>query len=144
MAFQQIILEGHLGRDPEMRYAPSGDAVTNFSMAVNEVYNNKAGEKIENTYWFRVTVWGKMAENCAEYLHKGSEVLVVGTIQGDPKTGGPRIYKKNDGFAGASFEVKAQTVRFVGGKKAAGDDGESGDGGLQVAGDDAGTDEMPF
>jgi single-strand DNA-binding protein len=111
--FQTIILAGNLGRDPEMRYTPSGQAVTSFSVATNRQYTNNNGETIKETMWFRVSVWGKMAEVCNQYLKKGSKVLVEGRLTADPATGGPRIWSGQDGSNRASFEVNAQTVRFL-------------------------------
>lgn len=113
MSYQKIIITGNLGRDPEMRYTPSGQAVTSFSVAVNESYTSANGEKIKKTIWFRVTAWGKQAETCNQYLKKGQQVLVDGRMSADPATGGPKIWTKQDGSAGTSFEVSAQTVRFL-------------------------------
>ena len=111
--FQTIILAGNLGRDPEMRYTPSGQPVTSFSVATNRQYTNNSGETVKETIWFRVSVWGKMAETCNQYLKKGSKVLVEGRLTADAATGGPRIWNAQDGSARASFEVNAQTVRFL-------------------------------
>jgi len=114
--FQQLMIVGFLGKDPEMRYAPSGDAVTNFNVATNRKYTNKAGTKIEETTWFRVSTWGKTAENCNQYLQKGSKVLVVGRLVGDPQYGGPKIWTAQDGTARANFELSASEVRFLSSK----------------------------
>ncbi len=70
MSFHTIIITGNLGRDPEMRYTPSGQAVTSFSVAQNDSYTNSNGEKVKRTLWFRVTAWGKQAETCNQYLKK--------------------------------------------------------------------------
>jgi single-strand DNA-binding protein len=113
MSFQTIIIAGNLGRDPEMRYTPSGQAVTNFSVAVNESFTSSSGERIQRTIWFRVSAWGKQAETCNQYLKKGRMVLVEGRLTTDPNTGGPRIWTAQDGTARASFEISAQTVRFL-------------------------------
>jgi len=111
--FQTIILAGNLGRDPEMRYTPTGQAVTSFSVATNRRYTNNNGESVKETIWFRISAWGKMAETCNQYLKKGSKVLVEGRLTADPATGGPRIWTGQDGSPRASFEVSAQTVRFL-------------------------------
>ncbi len=111
--YQNVIIVGNLGGDPEMRYIPSGQAVTKFSVATNRQYTNNAGERIKETTWFRVNVWGKQAEACNQYLRKGSKVLVEGRMQQDKATGGPRIWTGNDGSPRASFEMTAQTVRFL-------------------------------
>lgn len=127
MSYQKIIITGNLGRDPEMRYTPSGQAVTSFSVAVNESYTSANGEKVKRTIWFRVTAWGKQAEICNQYLKKGSQVLVDGRMSADPATGGPKIWTKQDGSSGSSFEVTASTVRFLSSRTDA--DGGSGGGG---------------
>src|SRR3990172_4823962 len=92
--YQKLIIAGHLGKDPEMRYAPNGDPVTSMSVATNSKYTDKSGQKVEETTWFRVSVWGKQAETCNQYLKKGSAVLVEGRLQADKATGGPRIYPR--------------------------------------------------
>jgi len=113
MSYQKIIVTGNLGRDPEMRYTPSGQAVTSFSVAVNESYTSANGEKVKKTIWFRVTAWGKQAEICNQYLKKGQMVLVDGRMSADPNTGGPKVWTKQDGSTGSSFEITASTVRFL-------------------------------
>ncbi len=115
MSFQTIIIVGHLGREPEMRYSPSGQAVTNFNLAVNRQHNGSNGQADKVTTWFRVSAWGRNAETCNEYLHKGSLVLVEGRLVCDPETGGPRLYSRKDGTPSASFEVMSNTVRFLSG-----------------------------
>jgi single-strand DNA-binding protein len=112
--FQTIILAGNLGRDPEMRYLPSGQALTTFSVATNRQYTGSDGQLVKETTWFRITAWGKQAETCNQYLKKGSKVLVEGRLTSDPATGGPKIWNRQDGTPGASFEVSASTVRFLG------------------------------
>jgi single-strand DNA-binding protein len=67
MSFQTIIIVGHLGRDPEMRYTPAGQAVTNFNLAANRQYTDSSGQVVKETTWFRVSAWGKTAENCNQY-----------------------------------------------------------------------------
>jgi single-strand DNA-binding protein len=111
--YQTVIIVGNVGRDPEMRYTPSGQAVTSFSVATNRQYNNNNGETVKETVWFRVSAWGKTGETCNQYLKKGSKVLIEGRLTADPATGGPRIWTSQDGSPRASFEVSAQTVRFL-------------------------------
>ncbi|MCX6037726.1 MAG: single-stranded DNA-binding protein, partial [Chloroflexi bacterium] len=111
--YQTIIIVGNVGRDPEMRYTPSGQAVTSFSVATNRQYTNNNGETVKETIWFRISAWGKTGETCNQYLKKGSKVLVEGRLTADPVTGGPRIWQAQDGTSRASFEVSAQTVRFL-------------------------------
>jgi single-strand DNA-binding protein len=109
--FCKIILIGNLGADPEMRYTPSGQPVTSFRMATNRKWTDReTNEPKEETTWFRVSVWGKQAEFCNEYLRKGRMVLVeADRIQANAYT------KKDSGEAAASLEVTARSVRFLGG-----------------------------
>jgi len=108
-----LIVHGNLGRDPEMHYTPSGQAVASFSMAETRTYTNKDGDKIKETTWYRVSAWGKLAEIVNQYLKKGSKVLVEGRLTPDKETGGPRLYQKQDSSWSASFEVTAYTVEFL-------------------------------
>ena len=110
--YHTIIIVGNLGRDPEMRYTPTGQAVTNFPVATNRQYTASSGESVKETIWFRISVWGKQAETCNQYLRKGGKVLVEGRLNPDPNTGGPRIWQGQSG-PGASFEVTANTVRVL-------------------------------
>ena len=110
--YQRVVLVGNLGRDPEMRYTPNGTPVTSFSVATNRKYTASDGQLREETLWFRVSVWGKQAEGCNQYLTKGQRVLVEGQLIGD-ESGSPRIWTGQDGKPRASFEVRAQTVRFL-------------------------------
>ena len=114
--YHKIIIVGNLGRDPEMRYTPDGTPVTNFSVATSRRWTNPDGSPGEETVWFRVAAWRRLAETCNQYLSKGRQVLVEGVIQPDRDTGGPRIWTRQDGTAAASFEVRAFTVRFLGGR----------------------------
>ena len=109
----KIEIIGHLGRDPEMRYTPQGQATTSFSVATTRRYTASNGEQVKETTWFRVTVWGNQAEACNKFLKKGSLVSVEGRLVPDKATGGPRIWTKQDGTPAASFEVTAATVRFL-------------------------------
>lgn len=140
--YSTVIIVGNVGRDPEMRYTPSGQAVTSFSVATNRQYTNNNGESIKETTWFRVSAWGKQAETCNQYLRKGSKVLVEGRLTSDPATGGPRIWKAQDGSPRASFEVNAGTVRFLSSRN-------ESDGSAPAGGEDGGfaepnDDEIPF
>ena len=111
--YQNLIIVGNLGRDPEMRYTPSGQAVTNFNVATNRKYTASDGNQVKETTWFRVSTWGKTAEVCNQYLKKGSRVLVEGRLNPDPSTGGPRIWTRQDGTSAASYELTANQVRFL-------------------------------
>lgn len=113
--YQKLIIAGNLGQDPEMRYMSDGQAVTNFSVACNRRWNDKTtGEQQEEVTWFRVSVWGRQAEAAHQYLSKGRQVLVEGRLRPDPNNGGPRVWTRNDGSVGASFEVVADRVQFLG------------------------------
>lgn len=132
--YQKIIIVGNLGRDPEMRYTPSGQAVTNFSVATNRRYTNSNGEKVDETVWFRVSTWGKLAETCNQFLTKGRKVLVEGRLTADPATGGPRLWAGQDGQQRASFEISAVNVHFLSSRGE--EDGQPGAGGEPVEEDD--------
>ena len=121
--YHKIIIAGNLGRDPEMRYTNSGQAVTNLSVATSNKWTGQDGQSHDETIWWRVSVWGKQAEICKNYLAKGRQVLVEGRISGDriPSSGGgeqivPRVWTGQDGQPRASYEITAQTVRFIGGR----------------------------
>ena len=118
--YQQIVIVGNLGRDPEMRYTPTGTPVTSLNVATNRKYTGSDGQQVKETTWFRVSVFGKQAEACAQYLKKGSSVLVEGRLSPDPATGGPKVFTRQDGTTGTSYEIFANTVRFLGGRDAAG------------------------
>jgi single-strand DNA-binding protein len=113
--FQQIILIGNLGNDPELRFTPSGVAVASFSLAVNRSWTGADGERKDKSTWFRVSVWNKQAETVTQYLHKGSKVMVVGEVEE------ARVFTGKDGTPRASLEVKSQSVRFMDSKKDSGD-----------------------
>jgi single-strand DNA-binding protein len=112
--YSKLIIVGNLGSDPEMRYTPSGQAVTNFSVASNRKYKNSAGETVTETTWFRVSAWGRQAEVCNQFLSKGRQVMIEGRLNADKETGGPRTYTRNDGTPGASYEVTSDRVIFLG------------------------------
>lgn len=111
--FQQVIIIGNLGRDPEMRYTPTGQPVTSFSVAVNRQWISGSGEKNKETTWFNVQAWGKRGEVCNQYLRKGSKVMVTGRMTPDKKTGRPRVWTAQSGDVGASYELTALDVRFL-------------------------------
>ncbi|HMD89272.1 MAG TPA: single-stranded DNA-binding protein [Anaerolineaceae bacterium] len=140
--FHTIIIVGNVGKEPEMRYTPNGQAVTSFSLASSRNYTGQNGQLVKETIWFRVSVWAKQAETVSQYVHKGSKVLVEGRLIADPATGGPRVWTRQDGTPGASFEVTASTVRFLSSKAegtaAAGE--EPG----EVAGDVGAEGDIPF
>ena len=112
--FVKVTAIGNLGRDPEMRYTQSGQAVTSFSIASTRKWNGGDGTKREETTWLRCSAWGKLAEVCAEYLAKGRQVYVEGRLQVDAN-GNPRTFERQDGTTGASFELTVETIQFLGG-----------------------------
>ena len=103
-----VVLCGNLTRDPEVRQIPSGMSVADLGLAVNENYKNKAGELVETTVWVDVVVWGKTAENCGQYLHKGAPVLVEGRLQLDQWS------DKTSGEKRSKLRVRADRVHFLG------------------------------
>jgi single-strand DNA-binding protein len=117
MSYQEITIVGFLGRDPEMRYTPGGSAVTSFPLAANRRHRDAQGELVKETTWFQVTAWERQAENAAQYLQKGSQVLVRGRLNPDSQTGGPRLYERRDGSAGASYEVTAREIIYLSGRE---------------------------
>ncbi len=104
----KVILIGNLGRDPEVRFTPNGQAVARFSVATTEKWRDQQGQLQERTEWHNVVVWGKQAESCGQYLAKGRQVYVEGRLQ-------TRSYDDKDGVKRQITEVVAQTVRFLGG-----------------------------
>jgi single-strand DNA-binding protein len=108
MSYEQTTILGNLGRDPELKYTQSGQAVCDFSVAVTTSWNDRTtNEKRERTNWYRVAAWGQLGETCARYLSKGRQVLVIGTVEA-------RAYMDKSGQPAASLELRAQQVRFVG------------------------------
>ena len=113
--FHKLIIAGHCGNEPTMKYTTDGKAVTTFSVA--------ASNRKDETVWFRVSTWDKQAETCNQYLHKGSKVLVEGALKAEPS-----VYEKKDGSGWASnYEMTADNVRF-----------------LSCKSDDAPDDDVPF
>jgi single-strand DNA-binding protein len=138
--YHKILLVGNLGRDPEMRYLPSGAAVTSFSMATSEKWTGQDGQQQERTIWWRVSVFGKSGEACNEYLRKGSKVLVEGRMNADPKTGNPRLWSGQDGQMRSSFEVTALAVKFLSSRG----EGGGGMGGGMMESEPMDETEIPF
>ena len=109
--YQKLILIGRLGRDPEMRYTQDGTPVTSFSVATDRRWTDKSGQQQQRTTWFRVSAWRKLAETCNQYLSKGKQVMVEGELSE------PKPYQKRDGTYGASLDVTAYTVKFLGSRE---------------------------
>ncbi len=104
----KVILIGNLGRDPEVRYTPSGAAVANFSIATSEEWKDKdSGQKQERTEWHRIVAWRRLGEICGEYLHKGSQVYIEGKLQ-------TRSWEDRDGNKRYTTEVYASSMQMLG------------------------------
>jgi single-strand DNA-binding protein len=108
MSVNKAIIVGNLGKDPEVNYTQSGKAVCNLSVATNEKWKDKSGQKQERTEWHRVVVFGNQAENCGKYLAKGRQVYVEGRIQ-------TKKWEDNDGNTKYTTEIVAQSVQFLSG-----------------------------
>ena len=139
-SYNKIILIGNVGRDPQLRYLPSGDPVTDFSMATSERRRGPDGLPQEYTTWFRVTAFGKLAETCYAFLRKGSYAYVEGTLS-------QRDWTDREGAKRVSLEVRAREMRMLD-KRGAGLDGETAQpsGGPSPASsdDDLSMDDVPF
>ncbi|OGF46210.1 MAG: single-stranded DNA-binding protein [Candidatus Firestonebacteria bacterium RIFOXYC2_FULL_39_67] len=116
-SLNKVMLIGNLTRDPELKYIPSGSAVGTLNIAVNRKYKAQDGSLKDDVCFVRVTVWGKPAENCNEYLSKGSPVYIEGRLQF-------KSWEK-DGQKRSSLDVVAERVQFLGGKKGAATGGDS-------------------
>lgn len=125
-SLNKIMIIGNLGAEPEMRFTPSGSPVTSFRVATNRVYNTPEGERKEETEWFTVVTWNRLAENCNQFLTKGQQVYVEGRLH-------TRTWEGQDGQKRTSVEIIANNVIFLS-KRGYGagtserlDEGESGD-----------------
>ena len=126
----KVIIVGNLGRDPETRYMPSGDAMTSIAVATTDSWKDKTtGEKKEQTEWHRISFFGKLAEIAGQYLKKGSQVYIEGSLR-------TRKYTDKDGVEKYSTEIKADTMQMLGSRQGMGAPGGGGGGG--VGGDDDG------
>jgi single-strand DNA-binding protein len=109
MSVNKVILVGRLGRDPETRFTSGGQAVANFSVATDESYKDRNGERQKRTEWHKIVVWGKQAEIAQQYLKKGSLVFIDGRIQS-------REWQDKEGQKRTSFEIVATSFRMLGGR----------------------------
>ncbi len=161
MSVNKVILVGRLGRDPETRYTGSGQAVANFSVATDESYKDRNGERQKRTEWHRITAWGKLAEICQQYLKKGTMVYIEGRIQS-------REWQDKEGQKRTSFDIVANTMKMLssrgdaaaaagaggmgGGASRGGDDFDQsappeesyGGGGGQASGPEISDEDIPF
>jgi len=106
----KVMVIGHLGKDPEMRYTPSGRPVTTFSIAVSRSWNTADGERRSETEWFNIVAWGNLAEICKQYLHKGQQVYIEGRLQ-------TRRWEDNDGQKRTRVEVVANEMMMLGDRR---------------------------
>jgi len=114
----KVILIGNLGADPELRYTPSGRAVVNFNLATSRTWNNRDGEKQEETEWHRIVAWDKLAEICGEYLKKGAQTYVEGRLQ-------TRSWEDKNGLKRYTTETVVSEMRMLGSRQDAGSSGSS-------------------
>jgi len=126
-SYNKITIIGNLGRDPEMRYLPSGDPVTDFSVATSERWKDRNGQQQERTTWFRVSAFGQQAQNCKDWLHKGSSVYVEGTLSQSE-------YTDREGLKRQSLEVRMREMRTLDRRSDNSDYGDSGSGGAADTG----------
>jgi len=136
MSVNKVILVGRLGRDPETRYTSGGQAVANFSVATDESYKDRNGERQKRTEWHKIVVWGKQAEIAQQYLKKGSLVFIEGRIQS-------REWQDKEGQKRTSFEIVANNFRMLGGRGDGMAAGAASGGGAPRAAEDAGHDAGP-
>ena len=106
----KVMVIGHLGKDPEMRYTPSGRPVTTFSVAVSRSWNTADGERRSETEWFNIVSWGNLAEICKQYLHKGQQVYIEGRLQ-------TRRWEDKEGQKHTNVEVVANEMMMLGDRK---------------------------
>jgi single-strand DNA-binding protein len=135
----KVMLIGNVGKDPEMRYTANGHAVTTFSVAVNRNFQSPEGERREETDWFEIVTWNKLAELCSQFLQKGRQAYIEGRLQ-------TRSWEGQDGQKRYRTEVVAQTVLFLG---SAGGGGGGGPRALEhyddsAAGAPVDPDDLPF
>ena len=107
MSLNKVILIGRLGRDPEVRYMPNGEAVCNFSVATSETWNDRNGQRVERTEWHNITMYRRLAEIAGQYLRKGSQVYLEGRIQS-------RKYQGKDGIERTAYDIVANEMKMLG------------------------------
>lgn len=110
--YQKTFIIGNLGIDPQVRYTPSGQPVTRFTVASNRKWNDSQGDTHKETVWFNVSSWGAQGQACAQYLKKGSLVFIEGR-QNASENGTPRVWTRQDGTVSASYDITAQHVTFL-------------------------------
>jgi single-strand DNA-binding protein len=134
----KVMIIGHLGRDPEMRYTPSGRPVTTYSVATSRSWNTSDGERRSDTEWFNVVAWGSLAEICKQYLVKGQQVYIEGRLQ-------TRRWEDDDGNKRTTVEIVAKEMIMLGDRKKKPDQESDEDATeFETNGFDTEEDEFPF
>ena len=118
MSVNKVILVGRLGRDPETRYMPNGDAITNFSLATDEQWRDRNGERQTRTEWHNITLFGKLGEIASQYLRKGSQVFIEGKIQS-------RKYTGKDGIERMAYDIIGNEMKMLGNRNDGSDSGNN-------------------
>lgn len=144
MSLNKIMVIGNVGTDPDMRYTPSGSAVTSFRLATNRRYTMSSGEQREETEWFTITAWNRLAEQCNQYVTKGMRIYAEGRLRSDSWTG-------NDGQTRFRNEIVANQVVFLSGRSQDGEGGDMGpppgggyQGGTPDPGPDVDAEDLPW
>jgi len=133
----KVMIIGHLGRDPEMRYTPSGRPVTTFSVAVSRTWNTVDGERHSETEWFNIVAWGNLAEICKQYLKKGQQVFIEGRLQ-------TRHWEDKEGQKRTSVEVVANEMMMLGDRRDKNDSEGSQSNEVNHSEPESDEDEFPF
>jgi len=133
----KVMVIGHLGRDPEMRYTPSGRPVTTFTVAVSRSWNTADGERRSETEWFNIVAWGNLAEICKQYLHKGQQVYIEGRLQ-------TRQWEDKEGQKHKNVEVVANEMMMLGDRRENSKSSDAGDHEDDTSVPMADEDEFPF
>nr|WP_279040600.1 single-stranded DNA-binding protein [Snodgrassella alvi] len=118
MSVNKVILVGRLGRDPETRYMPNGDAITNFSLATDEQWRDRNGERQTRTEWHNVSLYGRLGEIAGQYLRKGSQVFIEGKIQS-------RKYTDKDGIERMAYNIIGNEMKMLGNRNDGSDSGNN-------------------
>ncbi len=137
MSVNKVILVGHLGADPEIRYTTDSQPVTTFPIATNEVWKDKNGQKQTRTEWHRIVAFGRLAEICGEYLSKGRQVYIEGQIR-------YRSYEDKDGIKRFVTEIVARNMQMLGGRPQESGESESDNGSFESFDEPPPDDELPF
>ena len=133
----KVMVIGHLGRDPEMRYTPSGRPVTTFTVAVSRSWNTADGERRSETEWFNIVAWGNLAEICKQYLHKGQQVYIEGRLQ-------TRRWEDKEGQKHTNVEVVANEMMMLGDRRDNNKESDNSDQDEDQSEPMADEDEFPF